>query len=353
MILPVSVLALSTAVPPHRLDQDDVARRARRIFAQVFARFPQLDDVFVNAGIAHRYAVCPPDWFEAPQDLRARTQAYLRGATALFMEAAERAIACARIAARDIDIVVTVSSTGIATPSLEARLHGRLGLAPGCRRTPVFGLGCAGGVSGLALAGRLARVEPGRPVLLVVVELCSLAYRPDDQTKASVVATALFGDGAAAAVVVADDGAGGRPLEAQVEQLWPDSLDIMGWRVDPAGFGVILAASLPAFIMERLPPVLAQFSAETGIAGESVDRFACHPGGTKVLQALEATLGVEPGTLDHERGVLADYGNMSAPTVFFVLERVLKAGRHPGRLVMSALGPGFTASFVSLAPPDA
>ena len=154
-------------------------------------------------------------------------------------------------------------------------------------------------------------------------------------------------------MVVADDRAGGRPLEAQVEQLWPDSLDIMGWRVDPAGFGVILAASLPAFIMERLPPVLAQFSAETGIPRESVDRFACHPGGTKVLQALEATLGVAPGTLDHERGVLADYGNMSAPTVFFVLERVLKAGRHPGRLVMSALGPGFTASFVSLAPPDA
>jgi alkylresorcinol/alkylpyrone synthase len=249
--------------------------------------------------------------------------------------------------------VVTISSTGIATPSLEARLHGRLGLPADCRRVPVFGLGCAGGVSGLALAGRLARTDPGRPVLLVVVELCSLAYRPDDQTKASVIATALFGDGAAAAVVVADDKAGGRPIEAETQRLWPDSLGIMGWRVDPAGFGVILAASLPSFIMERLPPVLAEFSAETGITRETVDRFACPPGGTKVLQALEATLGVEPGALDHERAVLADYGNMSAPTVFFVLDRILRAGRHPGRLVMSALGPGFTATFVSLAPENA
>ena len=144
MVLPVSVLAMSTAVPPHRLEQTDVARRTRNMFERTFARFPQLDEVFVNAGIEHRYSVCPPEWFDRPQDFPTRTQAYLQGASALFVEAAERAIAAAGMAARDIDAVVTISSTGIATPSLEARVGYGLGLRTDAKRIPVFGLGCAG-----------------------------------------------------------------------------------------------------------------------------------------------------------------------------------------------------------------
>jgi alkylresorcinol/alkylpyrone synthase len=346
MVLPVSVLALSTAVPPHRLDQDDVARRARRIFARSFTRFPQLADVFANAGIDHRYSVCPPDWFEQPQDLPSRTRAYLEGASALFVAAAEQAIAAAGISARDIDVVVSISSTGIATPSLEARVGHRLGLRADAKRVPVFGLGCAGGISGLALGAHLARGTPGAIVLVVVLELCTLAFRSDREAKADVIATALFGDGAAAAVLCAGEN-GDAPLRlgAAAEHTWPGTLDIMGWSVDPIGFGVVLSRSLPRFVEARLAAPMRRARRTLGATDDA--RLICHPGGSKVLAAVEAALGIAPGTLADERAVLRDYGNMSAPTVLFVLQRALKA-RWSGSAVASALGPGFTASFIAV-----
>ena len=144
-----SALGLATAVPPHRLDQDDVAQFARRVYARSFARYPKLADVYANAGINHRYSVRPLEWFERPHDWRERTQAYLDGADALFVEAAGAALKRAGVSARDVDVIVTVSSTGIATPSLEARVGQQLGFRPDAVRVPVFGLGCAGGVSGL------------------------------------------------------------------------------------------------------------------------------------------------------------------------------------------------------------
>ena len=165
----VSLLGLATALPPHRLEQADVAAIARRKFAKSFARFPKLADVFVNSGIERRYSVRPLEWFDAPHDWSERTQAYLDGASELFVAAAAAALKRAGVAAREVDVIVTVSSTGIATPSLEARVGQRLGLRANAVRVPLFGLGCAGGVSGLATAARLARAEPGEVVLVVVV----------------------------------------------------------------------------------------------------------------------------------------------------------------------------------------
>jgi alkylresorcinol/alkylpyrone synthase len=344
------LLALSTASPPYCVDQATAAEVAAEMFKGRAFRAADLKAIFANTGIRTRRTARPLEWYVEAKGWAERNAAYLEAAEALWLAAARKALAAAGVSARDLGGVVTVSSTGIATPSLEARLHGALGLSPSVRRTPVFGLGCAGGLSGLALAARLARADPGRPILVVVVELCSLAYRPDDGSKASIIATALFGDGAAAAVVVADAGAGGRALEVQAERLWPDTLDMMGWRVDPSGFGVVLSVGLPGFIAERLPETIDEVFAETGLDRASVDRFVCHPGGTKVLEALERALPVPEGALDHERAVLADYGNMSAPTVYFVLERVLQAGAHPGRLMVSAKGPGFTAVFQALGP---
>ena len=207
MTTPVAVLGLASAVPAHVLDQKEVAQRAHAMFAPTFARFPKLSDVFVNSGIDRRYSVHPMSWFEREVDWSGRNKAYMAGAADLFVTAAESALARASCAASDIDMVVTVSSTGIATPSLEARVARRLGLRADVVRVPVFGLGCAGGVSGLALASRLARAEPGKTVLLVVVELCTLAFRSDRGSKADVIACALFGDGAAAAVLTAGSSA--------------------------------------------------------------------------------------------------------------------------------------------------
>ena len=348
---PVSLLALATAVPPHILHQDDVARRASEIYAPMLAQHPTLIDVFAHSGIARRFAACPLSWYEQSHGWEDRNAAYLAGASALYEHVARAALRGAGISPRDVDAVVTVSSTGIATPSLEARLAPRLGLRADVSRVPVFGLGCAGGVSGLSLAASLARARPGAIVLFVTVELCTLAFRRDRLDKASLVATALFGDGAAAAVLRAGENAAGRArIGGGREHQWPDTLNIMGWSIDPVGFGVILSADLPRFIEQRLAEPAGKFLAAAGLEGRG-PRFVCHPGGAKVLKAIERALGLDTGALEDERAVLRDFGNMSAPTVLFVLERVLaRGGRGPA--VLAALGPGFTASFLALEAGD-
>jgi alkylresorcinol/alkylpyrone synthase len=221
-----------------------------------------------------------------------------------------------------------------------------MGFRTDVARVPVFGLGCAGGVSGLSIAARLAQSRPGSNVLLVALELCTLAVRHDDLTKANVVAASLFGDGAAAIVLRAGDG-GATRVEATGEKLWPDTLDIMGWSVDPEGFGVIFQRTIPDFVREHMGEAVAEITAKMQIPLDAVDRFICHPGGAKVIAALERALSLDQGALDHERDVIADFGNMSAPTVLFVLERALAKGL-PKRSLLTALGPGFTASCVAL-----
>jgi alkylresorcinol/alkylpyrone synthase len=232
-------------------------------------------------------------------------------------------------------VIVTVSSTGIATPSLEARVASEMGFRPSVMRVPVFGRGCAGGVSGLALGARLARAEPGEVVLVVVVELCTLTSRADRGTKADVISSALFGDGAAAAVLRAGPDKAGLRVGAAAEHTWPRTLDIMGWVIDPIGFRVMLSRSLPRFVEQRMAARL------------QAPQLICHPGGAKVLDAIEVALELQKGTLRDEREVLREHGNMSAPTVLFVLERALKRGLR-GPAVLSALGPGFTANFLAL-----
>ena len=345
MTEPVSILAQATAVPPHLLDQQQVAARAHAVFGRLLARYPGLADVFTNTGIERRYSVCPIDWFDEPKDWPQRTAAYLEGAGALFVEVAEKALKSARLTARDVDAVVMISSTGIATPSLEARVAKRMGFRTDVNRVPIFGLGCAGGVSGLAIAAQFARARPGTVVLMVVIELCTLAFRRDRLTKADVISTALFGDGAAALVLRVDGENGTLQIGGAREHQWPGTLDIMGWSMDPTGFGVLLSRSLPKFVEERLAAPARRFLKSEGLNGNT--RFICHPGGAKVMTAVEAAFELQTGTLQDERAVLRDYGNMSAPTVLFVLERALKRG-FSGQAVLSALGPGFTASFLAI-----
>lgn len=346
MNLPVALLSLSTASPPHDLPQDAVAEAARRLFEPQFPAFDRMSPVFRTAGVRMRQAVMPMEWYLEPRGWPERTAAYLEGATDLFVQAAEGALSEAGLRGADIDIIVTVSSTGIATPSLEARAMGRLGFRPDAARAPVFGLGCAGGATGLALAARLARCEPGARVLFVCVELCSLAFRIDEPSKADIVATALFGDGAAACVLQAGEGGFAAAIGA-AEHTWPDTLDIMGWRVDPTGLGVIFAQAIPPFARKHLRPAMDAMLEGQGLEVGDVDRFVCHPGGVKVMEALEASLELGQGALDLEREVLADHGNMSAPTVLYVLDKARRRGL-PRRSLVTALGPGFTASTVTL-----
>jgi alkylresorcinol/alkylpyrone synthase len=346
-LTPVSLLSVATAVPPTIITQDEAKALARSLFGARAHHFEKLAPVFDNAGIAKRHIVRPPDWYRGDHGWKARNDVYLEAAEALYIGAATAALERAGVSAHEVDGLVTVSTTGIATPSLEARVAGRMGFRNDVERVPLFGLGCAGGVSGLATAARLAAGEPGKTILFVTVELCSTSIRLDKLSKANIVATALFGDGAAAAVL--REGRGGvASIEGGGEILWPDTLGIMGWDVEDPGLGVIFDRAIPPFVEDNMDRAVEQILARVGLARGEIGRFTCHPGGAKVVAALEQSLHLEEGSLDHERAVLRDFGNMSAPTVLFVLERLIEAGM-PERTLLLALGPGFTTSGLSLA----
>ncbi|WP_442504248.1 type III polyketide synthase [Marinivivus vitaminiproducens] len=341
----VRLLGLGTALPAHRLPQGAAKKASAQLFTGAFADLAERTALFDHAGIATRHMCMPLAWYLGGHGPAERNRLYLDHAEALTLEAAKRALAEAGLAAEAVDAVVTVSSTGIATPSLDARIADRLGLRADCERTPVFGLGCAGGVQGLARAAQIARARPGAVVLLLAVELCSLTLRPGDRSKANLVACALFGDGAAAAVLAT--GPGGVAVVASGEHRWPDSLRIMGWDVEDDGLGVVFALAIPTLVRTQLGRVADVFLERQGRARSDIDAFVCHPGGAKVLSALEEALALDASALDDARAVLRDHGNMSSVTVLFVLRRRLDRGPFR-RALLSALGPGFTAGFVLL-----
>jgi alkylresorcinol/alkylpyrone synthase len=324
------------------VEQSEAKARAREAFGGRKELFDRLSGVFDNAGIARRHIVAPQDWYMHSHGWHDRNAVYLEASEQLFIDAATAAIEKAGLRPDEIDGVVTVSTTGIATPSLEARVAGRIGFRDDIRRVPVFGLGCAGGVNGLALASRLALADPGSIWLFVTVETCSISIRLDSDDPAAVVATALFGDGAAAAVVTSGLHSLAR-IGGSVEKIWPDTLRIMGWDVDDSGLSVVFDRAIPPFIEAELAGAIDGMCKELGIKRDEIGRFCSHPGGVKVIDAIESALELNQGELNLEREVLRDYGNMSAPTVMFVLERLLAQGL-PDKVLMTAFGPGFTCA---------
>jgi alkylresorcinol/alkylpyrone synthase len=340
--------SLATAVPAHVLDQEAVVERIKRLFAGA----PELDrvlPVFANSGIRRRYSPVPLEWFDAPHGWPECNRIYLDSAVDLLETAAGRALDRAGIAADEIGAVVVVSTTGIATPSLDALLLDRMRLPPTVQRLPIFGLGCCGGVIGLARAATMAAAMPDKAVLFLVVELCSLAFRHDDWAKSSIVAAALFGDGAAAALLQCRGD--GPALIAAGEHTWPQTIGVMGWEVAESGLKPIFSRDIPRLVARQLGEAARGFLTRHGLTLDDIDRFVCHPGGPKVIDAIEYTFGLAPGVLGDARAVLRDYGNMSAVSVLFVLERLLAGDSDWNRALLTALGPGFTAGFAVLARP--
>ncbi|MGC2413971.1 MAG: type III polyketide synthase [Stellaceae bacterium] len=337
------LVALATAVPAYPLDQDAVVERARHVFAGA-AELDRLLPVFANSGIHRRYSSVPLDWFEEMHGWPERNRRYLATALDLLESATGRALDRAGIPAGEIGGIVVVSTTGIATPSLDALLIERMGLPATVQRLPIFGLGCAGGVIGLARAATIAASMPDKAVLFLVVELCSLTFRGGDRAKSNIVAAALFGDGAAAAVLRC--GGAGPAVIATGEHTWPHTLDIMGWEVTEDGLKPVFSRDIPRLVTERLGAVARDFLGSHGLALGDIGRFVCHPGGPKVVDAYEHAFGLGRGVLGDARAVLRDHGNMSAASVLFVLERALEGEWE--RALLTALGPGFTAGFVVL-----
>lgn len=341
----VAVAAIATAVPAHRFDQADATARANAVFPHL-TRF---DTLYANCGVETRYAVQPMEWYLQPHGWEERTEVFQRHALELLECVARAAIAKAGLDPREIDAIVVNTITGLAIPSLDALLAPRLGLRQSVERLPIFGLGCGGGVAGLARATRMAQAMPGSHVLLLTVDLCSLCFRPNDPSKAMFVSGALFGDGAAAVILrnvsaEAADSGGGR-IVALGEHLWPGTERIMGWDIKGDGFGVVLSPELPALLQRELHPALSGFLDRAGLHIEALAGFLLHPGGRKVLETAEDVLALPRGALEHSWAVLRDFGNMSSATALFVLDRAVSGGVR-GRQLLAAFGPGFSAYFV-------
>jgi alkylresorcinol/alkylpyrone synthase len=339
---PPTILSVATAVPRHRLAQAEIAGMASAVFDPERSEIEKLLPAFDHAEIATRYSSVPIAWFHQPHGWRERNALYIETATELLTATAEQALREADRKASDITAVIVVSTTGIATPSLDALLLNRVGLKPTVLRLPIFGLGCAGGVVGLGHAAALARTLDG-DVLFLAVELCTITFRNTDMSRSNIIGTALFGDGAAG-MVIGRPGSPGLRLGPAGMRTWPGMLDVMGWTVEDDGLGVLFSRDIPGIVRLRMRAAAEEFLGGYGFTLRDISGLICHPGGVKVLEAMESAFDLPPGGLAEARSVLRDYGNMSAVTVLFVLKRMIENGLA-GRHLMSALGPGFSAGF--------
>jgi alkylresorcinol/alkylpyrone synthase len=359
------VAGLHTATPPHVLSQAEIKPFVTALFRESLGRdVDRLGQVFDSSGIRTRHVTMPLTWFEHDRGFAEKNACYVEGALRLAASAASGCLERAGVGAGDVDHVVIASTTGLSTPSLDARLANQLGFRSDCKRTPLWGLGCAGGAAGLARAAEFTLADPEALVLFVAVELCSLTFQRNDFSRENFVATALFADGAAA-VLLAGAAAGSRlnghgPLGARTaaprlevvrsaSRIRPDSLEIMGWDVNDDGLKVVFSRDIPRLVRTWVGPEMESFLTSQGLGWSDISHLAFHPGGPKVLSSYEEELGLPAPALEAAREVLADFGNMSSPTCLFVLERLLEQGVLPGeKILVAALGPGFAAEMVLL-----
>jgi alkylresorcinol/alkylpyrone synthase len=344
---PIQICSIASAVPEHRIDQ-----AVTRDF--VLAKAPEFRShaaLFRNTGVETRFSCVPMEWHVTAQDWSSRATVFQKAAVELLESVARKCVDRAGISFGDVEAIVTVSTTGLAVPSLDAMLANRLGLPTAVERLPIFGLGCAGGVSGLARSAQLARSLPAGNVLLLVVELCTINCRTSDRSIRNFISAALFGDGAAGILLRRESGRGFPRPRARViatgEHMWHQTEDMMGWSIENDGFGIVLSPDIPRCARHELRPALDAFLARHDLLLSDLDGVILHPGGRKVLEAVEGALQLPQRALEHAWDILAEFGNMSSPTALFVLERTLSAGAR-GRHLLIALGPGFTVSFCLL-----
>jgi len=342
---------VATVVPENRIDQSTAQRLTERMFGDNLPGIRRLLPLFEHTGIEKRYFSVPAGWFEEEHSLQERNDIYIRSATDLGTRAARDVLEQTGTAAEEIDAIIYINTTGLATPSIDARLINVLGLRHDIIRTPIWGLGCAGGAAGLSHAYRYLRGHRDHRVLVVAIELCGLTFIRDDYSKSNFVACALFGDGAAAALICGDGvDAGGLEILATQSRFYPDSLSVMGWNIVSRGMQVVFDKRIPEIVLSHAREELISFLFSRQIQVQDVRHFLYHPGGMKVIDAYESAYGVGSNSFQLSRDVLREYGNMSSATVLFVVARYLE--RHglvgDGYGVVSALGPGFCSESLLL-----
>lgn len=346
----MKVAAVGSALPGHYYDQRTLLRAFRDQWSERYFNLDRLEQLHQNVLVGGRHLSLPIEDYRAMETWGQANDHWIRVAQEVGGDAVLRALDGAGLTVTDVDALIFVTVTGVAVPSIDARLVNRLGLPPRIKRMPIFGLGCVAGAAGVARAADYVRAFPDHVAVLLSVELCSLTLQREDLSVPNLIATGLFGDGAAAAVIVGDERtAAGPSIVATRSVFYPDSQDVMGWNVSERGFSIVLSAEVPDMVTRHLRGDIDAFLAEHGLTRSDIGVWISHPGGPKVLEAMESSLELPEDALAEAWKTLREMGNLSSTSVLLVLEKALKSPPAPGTWgLMTAMGPGFCSEFVLL-----
>ena len=344
--------AVASALPAHRYDQ---SRLTRYLKDEVWAERPEIlrriDVLHRNVGVETRHLAYPLERYATLRTFGEFNDAWITAATDLGERAVRTALERARLAPEDVDAIFFSTVTGVASPSIDALLVNRLGLRADVRRLPMFGLGCVAGAAAVARAADYVRGAPDAVAIVLTIELCSLTVQRDDPSLANVIAAGLFGDGATCAIVVGANRAATGPAIVDTRSVfYPDTEDVMGWKVRETGFELVLSPAVPTVAREHLGEDVARFLASRDLTTKDVRSWVCHPGGPKVLAAARDALGLTDDDLALSWKSLREVGNLSSASVLLILEQTMALRRpEPGSLgVMLAMGPGFCSELLLL-----
>jgi alkylresorcinol/alkylpyrone synthase len=346
------IAGVATALPPHRYGQEDLAAVARTLLPELRLDEETLCRFFRRVGVEQRFLALPAAEYAALRGFGARNDAWQKVALQLGEHVVRRALDRARVAATDVGMIVTTTVTGLAVPSLEARLMNRIAFRPSTKRLPLFGLGCLAGVAGVARAAEYLRAFPREAVVFLAVELCSLTVQRDDCSVANMISMGLFGDGAAAVVLVGAEHPSAKLGPAVVDSraaLFPNTERTMGWDIVDDGFKIVLGPEVPKLAEQNLPALVDGLLADHDLKRADVSAWLAHPGGPAVMTAMQRGLELPPDALARTRRSLAEVGNLSSVSALFILDAWLcepRQARAPA--MMLAMGPAFCAEGVLL-----
>jgi len=345
------IAAVGSALPPHYYDQDTLLEAFKRHWAERHYNLDRLEALHRNVLVGGRHLALPIEEYERLERWGQANDAWISVAQEVGERAIRDALQKAKLDTDDVDTLITVTVTGVATPSLDARLMNRLGLPSRVKRVPIFGLGCVAGTAGIARAADYVRAFPDQVAVLLSVELCSLTLQRQDLSIPNLIASGLFGDGAAAAVVVGS----GRPnsgpeiLDSR-SVFYPDSEGVMGWEISEEGFRIVLSADVPEVVRRHLRHDVDAFLAQHDLCRDDVSVWVSHPGGPRVLEAMQETLELPSEALESAWRSLREVGNLSSTSVLLVLQDTMEQkAPGPGAYgMMLAMGPGFCSELVLL-----
>lgn len=345
-----SLAAISKINFPCKVDQQEVKEFARGLFVKSFPEIEKMLSAFDNTEIKTRNLCKPLDYYTQSHTFQEQNLEYIQLSLEYSIQAIEECLFSAKIRKEDITDIVFVSTTGLATPSMDALIINKMRLNQHVNRMSIFGLGCAGGVSGYAKSCALAKANPEAIVLFVAVELCSLTFLRDDFSKSNFIGASLFADGTAACLILGDNHVNKAKSEitfiANESKLYYDTLDIMGWDFTDSGFKVLFSSGIPSIIAKNVNKDITSFLAKNNLKISDIKNFIFHPGGKKVLNSYKEALEVEGDFLKTTREVMNNYGNMSSTTALYVLERFFNGGFENGYGLMAAMGPGFSCEMI-------